>query len=69
MVQQGGATGAIFEITASGTEKTLHAFCQTDCSDGRSPTGTLLPLNGFLYGTTFDGGLLGRGVVFRVKAD
>jgi uncharacterized repeat protein (TIGR03803 family) len=70
----GGSTGSLFEIAADGTEKTLHAFCRTDCSDGHSPTGTLMLQNGYLYGTTYGGGQLGCngsgcGVVFRVKAE
>lgn len=70
----GGDTGVVFEITAAGAEKTLHAFCQTDCSDGDRPTGALLLQRDYLYGTTFGGGILGCngsgcGVVFRVKAE
>jgi uncharacterized repeat protein (TIGR03803 family) len=68
-----GGVGLIFELTTAGVEKTLHKFCQTDCSDGHDPTGTLLLRDGFLYGTTFGGGMLGCngqgcGVVYRVKA-
>lgn len=68
----GGTGGVLFEITAAGAEKTLHVFCQTDCSDGSNPTGTLLLQNGYLYGTTFGGGILGCGsfgcgVVFRLR--
>jgi len=42
---------------ATGAEKVLYAFCQAEnCADGRGPVGSLIDLNGNLYGTTADGG-------------
>jgi uncharacterized repeat protein (TIGR03803 family) len=46
--------GAAFGVTTSGKEKMLHSF--KDGTDGATPTGTLLYLNGILYGTTHNGG-------------
>jgi hypothetical protein len=45
--------GTVFEITPSGTERTIHNFGKG--SDGRYPTG-LFVLHGVLYGTTAGGG-------------
>ena len=52
--------GTIFSITPSGKEKVLYDF--TGGSDGQSPNGYLLNVNGTLYGTTYRGG--GSGCFF-----
>ena len=72
----GGAAndGTVFELTppAAGktlwTEKVLYSFCQqTDCTDGEYPeAGLIEDAAGNLYGTTYDGGLEDRGVVFEL---
>lgn len=42
---------------ATGTETVLYAFCgQQYCTDGQFPEGTLIDVNGTLYGTTYRGG-------------
>ena len=67
----GGAygNGTIFKLTpgagGSWTESRLHAF--TGGSDGKYPLGDLiLDAAGNLYGTTFQGGAQGYGVVFEL---
>lgn len=58
--QNDGANGGgtVFQITPTGTFKTLYSFCaKTDCADGSSPyAGLIQATDGNLYGTTFGGG-------------
>jgi uncharacterized repeat protein (TIGR03803 family) len=60
--------GTIFKITPSGTLTTLYSFCsQSDCKDGQNPqTGLIQATDGNFYGTTYAGGAVGSGTVFRV---
>jgi len=68
--------GTIFQITASGTLKTLYNFCsQSDCADGDTPyAGLIQATNGDFYGTTAFGGVAsgcggpGCGTVFKITA-
>lgn len=47
--------------------KILHSFCETDCSDGKSPTGTMLmDSSNNLFGTTMKGGEHGGGAAFEL---
>ncbi len=64
----GTGSGAVFQVTASGTETTLYAFCQqSNCADGSRPHGGLIEDQlGNLYGTTQNGGANGFGVVFEI---
>lgn len=68
--QGGGAHsyGTVFKITPSGTLTTLYNFCSlARCADGSQPVGGLIQAaDGNLYGTTWVGGTLGVGTVFRV---
>jgi uncharacterized repeat protein (TIGR03803 family) len=65
--------GTVFKVTLSGAETVLHSF--GDGSDGAIPYGTLIDVNGTLYGTTADGGPLvcsveggdGCGTVFKIS--
>ena len=64
----GGASGftygTVFEITPAGTLATLHSF--TD-NDGAYPEASLVQgTDGNFYGTTYEGGSYGGGVVFRL---
>ena len=65
--------GTVFRMTPNGTVTILHSFAG-GLSDGATPTGPLLAAtDGFLYGTTLEGGsddciLCGRGTVFRVSS-
>ncbi len=59
--QEGGAScssgngcGAVFTITTSGSEHVVYSF--KGGSDGATPSGSLIALNGKLYGTTGSGG-------------
>src|SRR5579864_3735456 len=68
------ACGTVFSIDPStGAEKVLYAFCnQPGCADGSGPQGSLIKLNGALYGTTRYGGSTGCdgagcGTVFAVN--
>jgi uncharacterized repeat protein (TIGR03803 family) len=71
----GGAqnAGTVFEMTSSGIETVLYAFCSLPhCTDGATPyAGMLIDLQGNLYGTTAVGGTspncnVGCGTVFKV---
>ncbi|MGA9018857.1 MAG: choice-of-anchor tandem repeat GloVer-containing protein [Candidatus Cybelea sp.] len=71
--QAGGGTpygeGTVFEVTAKGAEKVVYAFRGEP--DGSRPLSTLIPENGFLYGTTVNGGTgscgtSGCGTIFKV---
>jgi uncharacterized repeat protein (TIGR03803 family) len=63
--------GTVFSMSTTGTEHILHSFRNTP-DDGCNPFGTLIELNGTLYGTTCCGGTTygpGReGTVFSVSA-
>jgi uncharacterized repeat protein (TIGR03803 family) len=68
---QGGAnndTGTVFQITPSGTLKTLYSFCaQSSCTDGRYPyAGLVQGTDGNFYGTTLQGGANDSGTVFQI---
>jgi uncharacterized repeat protein (TIGR03803 family) len=60
----GRGAGVVFELTTSGSERSLHIF---DSADGASPVGTLLPYQGSFYGVTEygGGGVFSGGEVFR----
>ena len=63
-----GTDGTIFKITPSGTLTSLYSFCkQSGCPDGYVvPAGLMQASNGYLYGTTEDGGGC-CGTVFRIS--
>jgi uncharacterized repeat protein (TIGR03803 family) len=60
--QWGGAygSGVVFSLDRkTGAETVLYSFCSNqppDCTDGSAPDGTLVNVNGTLYGTTWGGG-------------
>lgn len=59
--------GTVFEITRSHRETVLHSFSGTRVGgDGKYPAARLLNLNGILYGTTYKGGAMDRGTVFKI---
>ena len=60
---ENGSCGILFSITPSGQETILHDFAASG-SDGCSPLGGLVALNGTLYGTTVTNGLHYTGTVF-----
>jgi uncharacterized repeat protein (TIGR03803 family) len=59
--------GTVFSIDSSGTEKVLYAF--QGGNDGQTPTAGLTYLDGLLYGTTKEGGTIGKGTVFDINPD
>jgi uncharacterized repeat protein (TIGR03803 family) len=72
--EQGGGinnSGTVFKVTADGALTTLYSFCsQTNCADGKTPTGLIQAANGDLYGTTQSGGTTCNcGTVFKITLD
>jgi uncharacterized repeat protein (TIGR03803 family) len=62
----GGGAGTVFEMTPEGVVTILHSFGSFP-DDGVYPySGLIQALDGTFYGTTYDGGLHGRGVVYGV---
>ncbi len=65
--------GIVFKIATTGKEKVLHRF--SGGSDGAHPQGSLIDVNGELYGTTTGGGSgcgssgTGCGTVFGITTD
>jgi uncharacterized repeat protein (TIGR03803 family) len=64
----GSGCGTVFEITPEGKLTTLYNFCaQVGCADGFSAFGALIQgVDGNFYGTTYGGGIHGKGTVFRL---
>ncbi len=61
------STGTIFRVAPNGTFQTMHTFTGPD---GRLPVAGLIQASdGYLYGTTLQGGTLNRGVIFRIDLD
>jgi len=58
--------GTVFSITPSGTEKVLHSFGNGNGNDGDEPRGSLINVNGTLYGATRFGGIYNGGTVFSI---
>ncbi len=48
--------GVLYRVSTSGAEQVLHTFGNASIIDGSDPYGTLIVLNGTLYGTTYYGG-------------
>jgi uncharacterized repeat protein (TIGR03803 family) len=57
--------GTAYRITTGGVYTMLHSFVGS-IDDGQSPYATLLPLNGELYGVTYNDGIAGFGAVFKL---
>jgi uncharacterized repeat protein (TIGR03803 family) len=59
--------GTVFKVTLAGAETVLYAFCSNqNQNDGGGPVGGLINVGGALYGTTYAGGTVDRGTVFKV---
>jgi uncharacterized repeat protein (TIGR03803 family) len=60
--------GSIFKLTQSGTLTTIYSFCTIgtlgECVDASDPGALTLGTNGYIYGTTYYGGLNDTGAVF-----
>jgi uncharacterized repeat protein (TIGR03803 family) len=62
--------GTLFKLTPAGTFTKLFTFTQTAGAflNGDNPASALVEANdGFLYGTTFDGGKQNQGVLFKIS--
>jgi len=71
LTSSGGANneGVLFQLTLAGVETVQHSF--GTASDGAYPEyATLVEgTDGYLYGTTYEGGAYGEGSAFRMKPD
>lgn len=69
---QGGAAGTggtVFSIDpTTGAETVVHSFVPTQ-GDGSAPNGSLVNVNGTIYGTTWQGGKNGGGTVFALDTN
>jgi uncharacterized repeat protein (TIGR03803 family) len=61
------ASGTVFRYVAEGVLTTLHTFQGTDGADPSA--GLVQASDGFLYGTTSEGGQFGKGTVYRIGLD
>jgi uncharacterized repeat protein (TIGR03803 family) len=63
----GQGCGAVFKLTKIGKESVEYAF--TGGNDGVNPyyAGVVRDTQGNLYGTTFEGGAFGEGIVFKLN--
>jgi uncharacterized repeat protein (TIGR03803 family) len=62
--------GMVFKLTATGKEKVLHSFAgpPTDASNPFFGASLIMDALGNLYGTTYLGGALGSGTVYKLTA-
>jgi uncharacterized repeat protein (TIGR03803 family) len=62
------AFGVLLGAAWAQTETVLYSFCaQSTCTDGLAPyAGVIFDQKGDLYGTTYNGGANGQGVVFKL---
>ncbi len=62
------SAGAMYQVVADGTINAFYNFCsKTNCSDGGVPNSRLVQgPDGAIYGTTQQGGVNDKGVVFRI---
>jgi len=67
--QQAFGCGTVFSIDENnGTETVLYSFCtQQNCTDGQSPSSSLIDVDGTLYGTTYVGGAFDGGTLFSLN--
>ena len=63
------ANGSIFRITPAGKFTLLHTFQSTNGNPINPATALVEANDGFLYGTTLDGGDANQGVLFRIGKD
>jgi uncharacterized repeat protein (TIGR03803 family) len=66
-INSGSASGTIYRITPSGTFTLLHTFKSSNGNAINPGTSLVEGNDGFLYGTTFDGGAANQGVLFRIS--
>ena len=61
--------GTIFRLTPGGQFTLLHTFSRSDTNPINPGTSLVEANDGFLYGTTFDGGPANQGILFRIRKD
>ena len=59
-----GRYGTVYRIATNGMFNSIYSFTGGD--DGQEPAGLVQAADGNLYGTTYSGGILSSGTVFRV---
>jgi uncharacterized repeat protein (TIGR03803 family) len=65
----GNGFGTIYQLSPSGTLKTIYKFCKAaGCVDGSNPDGLVEGLDGNFYGVTTGGGAHNGGTVFKVTS-
>jgi uncharacterized repeat protein (TIGR03803 family) len=66
----GGACGTVFELSPTGsggyTQTVLHVFSMSGTKPWNPQAGLAMDASGNLYGTTYAGGLVGAGAVFKL---
>ena len=69
----GGGTngkGTVFAMNTDGSGYTnLYLFGSTVANDGQNPWAPLTAIGSRLYGTTYNGGAFGKGIVFAMNTD
>ena len=71
MTHFGGSNnkGVVYAVNEDSSNfRLIHSF-GSDSKDGASPYGSVQLSNGFLYGTTQEGGKDNRGTIFRISTD
>jgi uncharacterized repeat protein (TIGR03803 family) len=67
-----GLSGSVFKITLTGEVTTVYSFCPVPqtCTGGRVPYyGLLQDTAGNFFGTTYEGGTAGQGILFELTPD
>ncbi len=65
----GEGLGTLFRVTLDGTFTILHNFGGGDNNAALPYTGVVFGPDGYLYGTTLNGGARNKGTVWRIAAD
>jgi uncharacterized repeat protein (TIGR03803 family) len=63
----GDRRGVLYRISEGGDFKVLHQLPNSWGATGRTPSTTLLEVDGVFYGTTYQGGMNDGGVLFRMS--
>jgi len=65
----GATAGTVFRIGTDGSGFQVLRIFKQSATDGYGPNGTMALVGSTLYGTTWSGGLLNRGTVFKIGTD
>jgi len=58
--------GTVYSVSTAGAKTVLHRF-DYKTNDGLNPVGTLIAVNGLLYGATYIGGKCGSGSIYSIS--